>query len=236
MEKSIQELTEAIRQINTGFDWASLISAICSVISLVAIVILLKERSEKKRPYLQISFELVKSSLICLVIRNVGETPAKLKKITFNPDFINQLPVRAKKHAKDRDINISLYPKQQWVLCLDVITPEVLKYQNTQLEITLSYTAKEKKKHYVETELIDFNDYSGFLVYISETDELKEEIKKLGKSLNGIQKTLQKQFNIFQNSMQTQVYANLSDTIYKTAITGTRESIIIGEEGDGFHD
>lgn len=68
METAIRELTEAINQMNSGIDWASAISAVCSVVSLIAIVVLLVERKEKQRPYLQISFELVKSSLVCLVI------------------------------------------------------------------------------------------------------------------------------------------------------------------------
>lgn len=39
-------------------DIMAFVSAVCSVISLVTIIILLIERAEKKRPYLQISFEL----------------------------------------------------------------------------------------------------------------------------------------------------------------------------------
>ena len=64
--------------LNNFSDVMAFVSAVCSVISLITIIILLIERAEKKRPYLQISFELVKSSLVCLVIRYVGETPATL--------------------------------------------------------------------------------------------------------------------------------------------------------------
>ena len=129
METAIRELTEAIKQMNGGIDWASAISAVCSVVSLIAIVVLLVERKEKQRPYLQISFELVKSSLVCLVIRNVGTTPAKLHEISFNEDFVKQLPAKATEHSKDRkNMNISIYTQNQWVLFLDVITPTVLTY------------------------------------------------------------------------------------------------------------
>ncbi|NCA93272.1 hypothetical protein EOM82_08575 [bacterium] len=83
MEGLMQELIDVIKETNGGLDWASTISAICSVISLVAIIILLKERSEKKRPYLQASFELIRSSLTCIIIRNVGDVPAKLYGIVF---------------------------------------------------------------------------------------------------------------------------------------------------------
>lgn len=163
----------------TFSDVMAFVSAACSVISLVTIIILLIERAEKKRPYLQISFELVKSSLVCLVIRNVGEVPATLKELKFNPDFVKQMSAKAQSQAKDRTgLNISIHPKQQWVLCLDEITPTVLQYQNTQLEVSYVYTAKGKQRpKYKDTEIIDFNDYSGFLIYISEVDELRDEEK-----------------------------------------------------------
>lgn len=57
---------------------ASVISAICSVISLIAIIMLIIDRIERKRPYLQVSSELLRSNLACVVIRNVGEVPAKI--------------------------------------------------------------------------------------------------------------------------------------------------------------
>ena len=219
MQQAIQELTQEIHQINTTFDWASAVSAVCSVISLIAIVILLKERKEKQRPYLQISFELVKSSLVCLVIRNVGSTPASLKEIIFNKDFVNQLPQKAKEHSKDRkDLNISIYPNNQWVLCLDVITPTVLEYENTKLEVSYTYTAKNKKKRYKEQEIVEFKDYSGFLVYISEIDEMRNEIKKLGNTLEKVNKTLSKTLNLFPSQTSTESYAFLSDEYIKTTV------------------
>ena len=196
MIDAINHLAWVVEESNHGIDWAAVISAVCSVISLVAIAILLKERSEKKRPYLQVSFELLRSSMVCIVIRNVGEVPAKFQQLLFNREFTNQLPPQAQNHAQDRmGLNITIHPKQQWVLSLDVITPEVLKYQNTKLEVTFTYTSSKSRKSYTETETIEFNDYSGFLVYISEIDELREMIKKLnnsvklmGKALNDLSK------------------------------------------------
>lgn len=218
MEEAIRELTQEIQRINGTFDWAAAISAICSVISLIAIVVLLKERKEKQRPYLQISFELVKSSLVCLVIRNVGSTPASLKEILFNKDFVDQLPPKASEHSKDRKgLNISIYPNNQWVLCLDVITPTVLKYKNTKLEVSYTYTAKGKKKKYKEKEIVEFKDYSGFLIYISEMDEMRNEIKKLGNTLEKVNKTLSKTSNLVPSDTYIESYTSLSDQYNKMA-------------------
>ena len=55
MENLIQELIDAVNR-NAQISGWEILTSICSVISLVAIVILLIERKEKKRPYLQITF------------------------------------------------------------------------------------------------------------------------------------------------------------------------------------
>lgn len=215
-------------------DIMAFVSAVCSVISLVTIIILLIERAEKKRPYLQISFELVKSSLVCLVIRNVGEVPATLKELKFNPDFVKQMSQNAQAHAKDRtDLNISIHPKQQWVLCLDEITPTVLRYQNTQLEVSFVYTAKGKKRpKYKDTEIIDFNDYSGFLIYISEVDELRDEVKKLTQAMKSVVKPLNKIAERQPATVKTETYRNMEEVCTKTMVTGFQESVILQQAGD----
>ena len=55
VENLIQELIDAVNR-NAQISGWEILTSICSVISLVAIVILLIERKEKKRPYLQITF------------------------------------------------------------------------------------------------------------------------------------------------------------------------------------
>ena len=230
---AINNFANAIIQL-IGSDWTGTVSAFCSVISLIAIIILLIERREKKRPYLQISFELVRSSLVCLVIRNVGDVPAMLNEIKFNPDFVKQMPENARNHAKDRtELNIYIHPKQQWVLGLDQITPTVLQYQNTQLEVSFAYTAKGKKrKKYKDTEIIDFNDYSGFLVYISEVDELRDEVKKLTQAMKTVAKHLNKLANRQPAQVKTETYRNIGDEYSKTIVTGFQENTILQKDAE----
>lgn len=214
-------------------DKMAFLSVCCSVISLITIIILFIERAEKKRPYLQISFELVKSSLVCLVIRNVGEVPATLRELRFNPDFVKQMSARAQSQAKDRTgLNISIHPKQQWVLCLDEITPTVLQYQNTQLEVSFVYTAKGKNRpKYKDTEIIDFNDYSGFLIYISEVDELRDEVKKLTQAMKSVVKPLNKIAERQPATVKTETYRNMEEICTRTAVTGFQESVILEKLG-----
>ena len=219
MEDAIKELASAILKTQNNIDWTAIISAVCSVISLVTIVILLIERIERKRPYLQATFELVKSNLVCIVIRNTGEVTAKLKEICFSENFVKQLPKNGQYNAQNNDhLNISIHPNQKWVLYLGVITPEVMHYEDKRLEITLKYSKYNHKKLYSETETINFEDYNKFLVYISEVDELKEEIKKLTKGVNDITKELKKISKI-ENNTQTQNYGTIENSSFSTVVT-----------------
>lgn len=95
-------------------------------------------------------------------------------------------------------MNISIHPQKQWVIYLGVTIPEVLNYENRQLEINLKYFHRDKCKEYEEKEVVNFNDYDSFIVYISETDELKNEIKNICKSINGISEELKNDKNLLQ--------------------------------------
>lgn len=83
MEELLERLVIAVEQQNSAFPWDSVISILALIASWVTIFFLLKERSEKNRPYMQISFELVRSTLACIVLRNVGTVPLEVKSLTL---------------------------------------------------------------------------------------------------------------------------------------------------------
>lgn len=148
----------------------------------ITIIFLLFERRSRTRPYLQISFELIRSSLACLVIRNVGECALEVSSIEFNIEFVNQLP----KDVQERIFNlktskIKIFPKQFYVLSLDVTVGTIIQKYNVK-QVVIDYIYKKLKKcsiTYKEHSLIDFSQYGSMLIYISEIDELKTNVEKL---------------------------------------------------------
>lgn len=159
--------------------WEILINIIPWVGVLITIAFLLIERVEKQRPYLEISFELVRSTMTCLVIRNVGSVPAELKSMKFNSEFVKQLESsKIQALEKKKEMNVVIFPGKSWVLSLDKNVFEVIGFSNTELEIKYEYSKLKKKKKYFETTAIDFKEYGSFLVYLSEIDELKTMTEK----------------------------------------------------------
>ncbi len=53
MEELLERLVIAVEQQNSAFPWDSVISILALIASWVTIFFLLKERSEKNRPYMQ---------------------------------------------------------------------------------------------------------------------------------------------------------------------------------------
>lgn len=102
---------------------------------------LLKEQSESNRPYAQISFELIQSSLACIVIRNVGDVPLSIKSLSFSKDFINQINERERAAFLNKEkICVDIFPGKMWVLCLGTATHEIMKYEIKNLHIDYAYS------------------------------------------------------------------------------------------------
>lgn len=181
-EELFERLVVAIEKQSTAFPWDSLISALALIASWITIFLLLKERAEKSRPYMQVSFELVRGSLACIVIQNVGAVPLELRKMRLQHDFVCQLPDSAQRRiAQKENLNITIFPKQKWVLGLDIGVASIINnFKQKSLKIEYEYTAHNKyHRKYSESTTIDFEDYSAFLVYISELDEFKNSVDKL---------------------------------------------------------
>ncbi len=165
-------LIEAVEKQNS-FPWDTIISFSAL---LITIFVLLKERHEKNRPYIQISFELIRSSLACIVLKNTGSTPLEVKSLKFNQNFIKQLPLKKQEQLlKKQETNVAIFPNRQLVISFDVNIFDIInKFQYKSVEIQYSYTKLCKRKKYTENVVIDFDEYSGMLLYLSELDEFKK--------------------------------------------------------------
>lgn len=178
----LERIANALEQQNGIPTWEILINIIPWIGVIIPIIVLFIERGETKRPYLEVSFELVRSTMTCLVIRNVGRVPAKLKSMTFNEDFIKQLSTEKADTLRNKNkMNVTIFPNRYWVLSLDKNVFDVIKFDNTKLEVTYSYSKTGKfriKKEYSDFTEIDFKEYRSFLVYLSEIDEFKNMTEK----------------------------------------------------------
>ena len=190
MDKEWQHLINAIYSLN-GFSWTDAVSILSLIASWITIAFLLRDKLALERPYVQVSFELIRSNLACVVIRNTGTVPVSLCSIQFGQEFIKQLPDSDEKRLFENGISdMHIYPGKSWVMCLGVIVPDILKYQNTVLIVNYTYKRLGRRKEYSEDTSIDFKQYSKCMVYISEIDELREVNKKMASDIKDMKETL----------------------------------------------
>ena len=215
MESKIDELIKSIDRLNS-FSWGDIISLVALIGSWITIFILLKDKHNENRPYLQVTFELVRSNLTCVVLRTVGKVPLVLTHIHYDEDFINQLDERDKKYLNDNTVNnLTIFPGKEWIVCLGVIVPDILnKFELKKLKVNYEYKKLNGIKTFKENTEIDFEQYSRFLVYISEIDELKQVNEKIERTSKNIEKRLK---NIETSIVQ---YHNIEDTFLKTVANG----------------
>jgi len=166
---------------------------------------LICDKSEKSRPYLQISNELIKSTLACLVLRNVGSVGLTVKSIRFNDEFINQLPERTAERLKTLlKTNINIFPERFWAISLDVNYFEIINnYDKKEITLEFNYTKINKKREYVENISFNFAELASFIIYISEIDEFKQEVmsgnRKLIKEIEKSLVKITKLSDMFEN-------------------------------------
>lgn len=192
MENLLKELINSVNNLNS-FSWNDFINILALIGSWITIVFLLIERREHNRPYLQITFELVRSSLACIVLTNTGNVPLTIRNLKFDEEFIKQLPETEQKLLRKQKNDIRIFPGKKWIICLGVTTSDILNnFEKKNLEISYSYSKINKNKIYQDSSNIDFEQYSGFLVYVSEIDELKQVNDKIEKHTKEINKEIKK--------------------------------------------
>ena len=189
----ILRIAEALEKQATFPQWDSIIQIFSVIAAWITIIFLLIERKNKERPYLQVSFELVRSSLACIVIRNVGDCPLEVTAISFSEEFVNQLPQETQERIiKLHNTKIKIFPKRYYVFSLDIITGTILEKYETK-SVTIDYKYKKLGKYrklYKEQSIIDFTQYATMLIYISEIDELKSSVDNLISEVKDIKKLI----------------------------------------------
>lgn len=182
----LQQLVNAVENLNSSPSWDTIIALVSSIGSTIAIVLLLKEYLEKRRPYLEVSFELVRGTLACIALRNTGTCPLEIKSLKFNDEFIKQLSSEVQTRLKNKaETNIAVFPNRHWVISFDVSVFTIIKeFGEKKVKIDYVYSKKgTRRKRYPEDTIIDFEEYSGILDYISDLDEFKKSVGELNKSV-----------------------------------------------------
>lgn len=182
INKILLRLAEVLEGQTVFPQWDTIIHILSVLAAWITIGFLLVERYKDRRPYLQISFELVRSQLTCIVFRNVGKCPLEVSSIKFSEEFVKQLPEKTQERvARLEKSELTIFPNQFCIFPLDVLT-STINNDYAIKEVTIDYKYKKlgkRRNKYYEPTTIDFSQYGTMLVYVSEIDELKGSVDSL---------------------------------------------------------
>lgn len=161
---------------------ASFLTAfVAIVISLVTIRQNSKMIEESSRAVISIYSQSINtgSSMMFIVIKNFGNSPAVIRKFDYDFDFTNCYKFRADRDYLKDFVGSSLAPGQARICCLD--------YKKITRPVTFTLEYKSGSKNYQETLVVDLQ--AGVNVPIPKTATPQKELRTISYTL---QEMLQK--------------------------------------------
>lgn len=150
-----------------------------------------RQFEENNRAFVAVAFEVIKSGLAVLHVQNHGKRKASNVKIrVFTSSSSNIVNKNDKQNVeKISEYEFALGIGQSWYIYIGNRS-ELEKISNKLLSIEISYEDFNSK--YNEITEIDIKQYFHALLYESPTENLYQEMKKLTKSVQSIDKSIRK--------------------------------------------
>lgn len=150
-----------------------------------------RQFEESNRALVTVSFEIIKSGLAVLHIQNIGKRVASTVNLKISSDFVSNIEDEFDRSHIEKLIEstFTLGVGQSWYICLGS-NLDIERISKKLLLIDISYV--DCKSKYNEKIAIDLKQYYWALMYESPTEDLYQEMKKLTKSVQSIDKSIKK--------------------------------------------
>ena len=148
-----------------------------------------RQFDETNRAFITVSFEIIKSGVIALHIKNHGRLIAENVKINISEKFLENVPdTRDREHLiKLTKATFSVGIGQGWHCCIGSHL-DLKKLSKELLHIDISYS-DHLGKHTESTD-IDLGQYSWATIYDSPVEDIHQEIKRQTKFIENISKSI----------------------------------------------
>ena len=148
-----------------------------------------KQFEEEHRAFVTVDIEIIRSGLLAIRFQNHGKRIADNIKVDISSAFLENIPDK-----KDRDnikklcaCKFSLGINQFFYINMGTHL-DLHQLKKHLCEIEISYN--DYNSNYSDKQIIDFNQYSGRLIYESPTEDIYQEIRKVVKELSTTNKLL----------------------------------------------
>lgn len=150
-----------------------------------------RQFDEENRAFVTVTFDIVRSGLAVLCIENHGKQIANNVEIRIAPEFVDNMTdegskVRIQELCK---ASFTLGIGRKWYACLGSHI-ELGKLSEVPLTVDISYS--DGQGEHKESTAIDLKQYLWSMIYDSTTEDAKQELAKMAKAIQSIEKKLPK--------------------------------------------
>lgn len=147
-----------------------------------------RQFEENNRAFVTVTFESIRSGLLVLNVHNHGHQVANNVTVKINQDFIDNLSDK-QYIEKLCESSFTLGIDKSWYVCLGG-NPELKQMSTVPLKIEVYYSDCFAK--YSESTVIDLKQYFWSMIYESPAEDTYQEMKKMTKSIQSIDKSVQR--------------------------------------------
>lgn len=192
--------------INYNEYFAAITTIVMNMWLIIPVILLLMDKNNEKNPILKISFELVRSTLACLKFQNLGKVDLELLSFKVNEEFIPIIPDKNRIAVSSlNNTQILITSGQSWILNLGITITDVINSYTSDVVLSYEYRKVGKDKIFKDKMTINFKNYSHFMVYISEIDEINSTLKDIVKGTKVVKTELVKTTRLLSNYVEYDV-------------------------------
>lgn len=150
-----------------------------------------RQFDEANRAFVTVTFDIVRSGLAVLCIENYGKQIANNVEIRISSEFVENMSDEGSK-SRIQELcksSFTLGIGRKWYACLGSHL-ELDKLSEVPLTIDISYSDRQGK--HKESTAIDLKQYLWSMIYDSSTEDAKQELSKMAKTMQAIEKKLPK--------------------------------------------
>ena len=150
-----------------------------------------RQFDEENRPFVTVTFDVIRSGIIALCIENHGKQVANHVKVQISNEFVDNMTDNGSKELVRKlcEASFTLGIGRKWYVCLGSHL-ELGQLSKVPLTVDISYS--DRNGEYKETTSIDLSQYFWSIMYDSPAEDAKQELAKMSKAMQSIEKKLPK--------------------------------------------
>ena len=150
-----------------------------------------RQFDEENRAFVTVTFEVIRGGLAVLCIENHGKQVANHVKVRISNEFIDNMDDNGSKELIKKlcEASFTLGIGRKWYACLGSHL-DLKHLSKVPLTVDISYS--DGSGGHEETTLIDLSQYLWAIIYDSPEEDAKQELSKMAKSMQAIEKKLPK--------------------------------------------